>query len=451
MDLYRPPISQRSTRSPIPSRCLSPNQLLFSALVLLLVIAPLPLASARAVFWGMNAVYVGGLAIIYLLWLSLAGKPMRRYPRAFWVAGIAFSSFCLYLAFQVLTHSTIAPDMTFLMLLRQITYGLFFLLMLQALTREDRRQRLMTVLLLVIAAYAAYGLISLRTGDTILGMAKWTYPGMATGTFTNRNAFATFLAMGAAIGAAQLGSLLAARWTGALTRLTAHSVLLPTLCTAAIVLTLLATQSRMGIFVGFVGIALGLLLTIGRVLRPLHLGLGAVLVVLLLAGPFLVYFGDTLIDRMRTLEGAFSGRGSLYLQVMHLIGLHPLTGFGGGSFELAFPQVQAAPLDPAVTWDRAHNMYLALWSETGLIAGSIPILLVALFALGVALRFSKASRRSDIVSQAAALAVVAIVAVHSLVDFGLEIQGNAFVFLAILANGLASAYASDSSQASTRR
>ena len=48
------------------------------------------------------------------------------------------------------------------------------------------------MLLLVIIACGVYALISLQSGDTILGLPKWAYLGSATGTFVNRNSFATW-------------------------------------------------------------------------------------------------------------------------------------------------------------------------------------------------------------------------------------------------------------------
>jgi O-antigen ligase len=425
----------RGTSRPA-SRTLRPNQLLFVALALLLVFAPLPLASARAVFWGVNAIYVGALAGLYFLWLGLAGRTLPVQTRSLWVVGACFAALCLFLAAQLALGLSLAPGMTLLMLLRHLTYGLFFLLLLQVLAREDRRLRLLTILLVAITAYAAWGLVSLRTGDTILGMDKWAYQGVATGTFTNRNAFATFLAMGATIAATRLGAGIAERRHS---RPDLQGMLLPALAMGVIVLALLATQSRMGIFVGAVGILLGLLLTLARAWRTWQVLTGGLVAIAVVTIPFLAYFGDTLIDRLGSLEGSASGRASLYAQVLQLIGLRPWTGFGGGSFELAFPLVHTLPVDPAVTWDRAHNIYLSLWSETGLLAGSIPIAIVAFFAVTIAFRFRKASRPANIIPQATALAVVSIVALHSMVDFGLEIQANAFMFLAVLANGVASA------------
>lgn len=417
-------------------RLLRPNQLLFVTLALLLVLAPLPLASDRAVFWGVNALYVGTVAGLYFLWLGLTGRVPHVQARRLWIVGAAYAAFCLFLALQLAFQLSLAPGMTLLMLLRHLTYGLFFLLLLQVLAREDRRLRLLSLLLVAITAYAAWSLIGLRTGDTILGMEKWAYQGVATGTFTNRNAFATFLAMGATIAATRLGAGIAERRHG---RPDFQGMMLPALSLGVIVLALLATQSRMGIFVGAIGIVLGLLLTLSRAWRTWQLLAGGLVAMALVTVPFLAYFGDTLIDRLGSLEGSASGRASLYAQVVQLVGLRPWIGFGGGSFELAFPLVHALPVDPAVTWDRAHNIYLSLWSETGLVAGSIPITIVAFFTVTIALKFRKASRPENIIPQATALAVVSIVALHSMVDFGLEIQANAFVFLAILANGVASA------------
>lgn len=93
------------------------------------------------------------------------------------------------------------------------------------------------------------------------------------------------------------------------------------------------------------------------------------------------------------------------------------------------------PVSPDMVWDKAHSTYLALWAELGVVAGSLPLLLVAIFTLQ-ALRLYT-TRSADWAAPAIAVSVVAVAAIHSLVDFSLEIEANAFLFLAILALAIA--------------
>ena len=113
-----------------------------------------------------------------------------------------------------------------------------------------------------------------------------------------------------------------------------------------------------------------------------------------------------------------------------------LLGYGGGTFEVAYPLFHQLPVSPDLVWDRAHSTYLSLWAEMGVIAGSIPLLLVLWIAME-ALRLYLSRRSGDWTAPAAAVAVIVVAALHSTVDFSLEMQANVFLFLAILATGIA--------------
>jgi O-antigen ligase len=109
-------------------------------------------------------------------------------------------------------------------------------------------------------------------------------------------------------------------------------------------------------------------------------------------------------------------------------------GWGGGSFELAFPLYHRLPLLTDGVWDHAHSSYLGLWVELGFLAGSIPILVIAGLG-GAALRAFLRSRENWAIGLAACGAVV-VAAVHSTVDFNLETQANTYLLVAILALAL---------------
>ena len=99
---------------------------------------------------------------------------------------------------------SIDPASTILMLVRQCSYAALFFLMMQIAAHPARRETALTVLLFACLAYALLGIVALNTGDWILGLSKWAYEGSATGTFVNRNSYATFLAFGSVIAASKL-------------------------------------------------------------------------------------------------------------------------------------------------------------------------------------------------------------------------------------------------------
>jgi O-antigen ligase len=149
---------------------------------------------------------------------------------------------------------------------------------------------------------------------------------------------------------------------------------------------------------------------------------------------------------------SFASRLAVAVQGAGIVRDHPLLGTGLGSWLHAFRPYVGPPIEGGI-WDHAHNEYLELAAETGVVG----IALVACFALTVGLALRR-TRRSGALADArrerrhrafgeqpdwqAALGdhrtlawglvggVVAVL-VHSLVEFGLHMPGN-FLLLMVL-------------------
>jgi len=422
-------------------------------LVVIVAIAPLPLGSNRPIFWSFWAVAIGLLAVAYGIGLVWLRARARRSLADYWPEAIAVFMLLGWLGIQLLPLGqwlptltvpvlgergrsiSLDPGSTRLTLLTFATYGLLFVLFSQVAVNRRRARGMLLALFLVIACLAGYSLVSLsQLGDTLLGFEKLYYAGSATGTFINRNSFATFLASGLAIGVPLLADGLGRfRGAGQLSSLVQVAlVLLGLLFVAA---ALLATGSRMGIAAGTVGAlaALALALPWGGPRRPwLWLGL-ALLAAFAIIVTIAIAFGADALERFIFVSDA-TGRAELYPQIWHAILQRPWFGYGGGSFATVFPMFQHAPLAGDTLWDRAHSTYLALWFELGLVAGSLPLLLVAALLVRAMASLADSSSRSLSI---AAIAVTIVFALHSLVDFGAEMMANAFLFTAILALGAA--------------
>lgn len=116
-----------------------------------------------------------------------------------------------------------------------------------------------------------------------------------------------------------------------------------------------------------------------------------------------------------------------------MIALRPWLGYGGGAFELAYPLFHRLLVSADLVRDKAHSTYLGLWAELGIIAGSVPLIPVACIRIDALDLYLK--RRGDWRAPAAAFCVVLVAALHSLVDFSLEME--VFLFLALLTLGVA--------------
>lgn len=433
------------------------NGLLGWGLLLVLALAPIPLASNRPVFWCLWAIVVGTIGMLYFsrLWtLDVAARmPLGRMP----LEALLFFTFIAFAIAQIiplggllapfnqikLLDGTVVGTPTLSLdsgsslyaLMTFLTYGVFYLLFAQVVVNRSRARFMVRALFIVISLFAVYALVSLtQLGDTLLGFEKVAYQGYATGTFVNRNSFATFLAVGATLGVTILldtltvqgRRTLAQRWSAAIACL---------MGLAFIGAALFATGSRMGVFVGLAG---SLAVVVGWVFagngrKQLKLLLG--LALLLLAGAIvgIMAFGETLLTRLIFVRDE-AGRGQLYDQIIPLIRDRLWFGHGGGSFATVFPAFQRLPLSADVVFDNAHSTYLALWFEYGVIAGSIPLVIIALLA---ARAMRNLTQPDNSLAAIASLGVTIVFAIHSLVDFSAEMQANALLFCATLALGAA--------------
>jgi O-antigen ligase len=442
----------------------------YGALLAYLALVPLPFGSARPIFWAASAVFIGLSFAVYSTVSAQFYLQRRRWTILQKVNTLSAFVFAAFLIIQlipgtktiswlnVITQTgielspnqiSLAPGMTVLVLIKHLSCVLYAALMFECLQYSvTRRSNILDVTLVIIVTYAFYAMIALRYGDTILGMEKVAYEGFATGPYINRNTFATLLAIGITIASVRTAAAVVSA-ANELDHIIASNdawrwAALYGAALGFLAVTLLATQSRMGLFVGAIGAVVGCVLVIVKA-RRWRLRIFLTVFAIAVLGVVVVWlqYGRQLVDQLSAVQSSAQVRIAVYVQVLELIGRRPLTGFGGGSFEIAYPLVHVLPADAEKTWDRAHNTYLTLWAELGLVAGSIPILLVLFWAAAIGRSFCRRAFDSDSAPQAAALSVALVVGLHSIVDFSLEILSIAVFFVTVLIAGLASTSASN--------
>jgi len=360
---------------------------------------------------------------------------------------------------------------------------------------EPRLQVFGTLLLTLVSGGAVLSILALvhdvRGGERILWLLEpVAIPGRASGPFVNPNHFAAWLEMVIPIGAAYLGAVALrlgrhiARMAGSsqamgvqprrawASALASHqrSFWLPLLVAGAVLLMLvahLATGSRGGtisLLVGLAVVGLGFALRTrsGRrshTTRSVAGAIVAALVVLSLVtvsswarleadvdGGVAVEGGD--VSLLTRIAVGAKGRG--------IVADFPLFGTGLGSWLHAFQLYQAPPVEGGI-WQHAHNDYLELTAETGVLgvalAGWFALLVVAAArGRGEAARPHGAQHQHDRPSGfetadwRAAFANptwlrfgvaggIAAILVHSLVDFSLRLPAN-LLLLGVLAGML---------------
>ena len=417
------------------------GDVLVFSLVALLALFQVALGGNLPVLVALYAAAVGALAIGYGLVLWTRGESFPVPPRALAVEGILWISMLGFVFIQGLWPTDASEDgsrawsaargATWITCIHLVGLGLMYFLAAQATLRTGRGNLMLVSIVIISTALAIYALLALtQFGDTILGVPKWAYPGVATGTFVNRNSLATVLALGlAVVGALLVGQAAdgtdAAMWQ--------RRVLL---CIAAVVMAaaLLATASRTGLIAAAVGVLIAIVLSRARPLAILALSLGGLLLMGFLLAPL---YGEQFVDRLAQLDLTQDDRWLLYNQILEMILDKPLLGHGAGAFEYAFPHYHHLPLSSDLVWSKAHSVYLSSLAELGVVFA--PVAYLAVIATCVRLVRVARSNVSNLPRIVGCISAIAAVAVHSVFDFGLEIPSIAYLFAAILGTGAAGA------------
>ena len=167
----------------------------------------------------------------------------------------------------------------------------------------------------------------------------------------------------------------------------------------------------------------------GEGTRSKLLGLGLVGIGLL---ALIVWLGpEPVWRRLGTLTGGdpaqlFPGRLDVWRDTLRIVAAFPLAGSGLGTFPLLHMVYKTRPTD-AVYYE-AHNDYLQVLTETGVLGGGL-LLLFGLLAAGRALHRLRFERDRTLVGvRIGALTGCAGMAFHSVTDFNLQIPANAVLF-----------------------
>jgi O-antigen ligase len=421
------------------------------------LLAAIPLASNRPIWWVIWGAVIGLAAAYYFI---RTGRTDSERPTglrgcgAFMLLALLVPGFAAIQASPIAGHLpsvltalpahlteelrpaslSLAPSASVLGAMRAVALILFFVLVVEVSRRSARRNRISRILFLGVTAHAAWGLVALN----LLGDANWwgvkdSHLGYATGTFVNRNSFATFLGFGLILGVAM--QLQPSEKGRPPERTIAQALECWAYwgCIVVIAFAVLATQSRLGLAATMAGVAVTAVLMRSRGQRRwlrgvLEVGTAAVLVI---AGG-IILGGDTLVERLVLVQSEYEARLQIHRQVLTMIELRPWTGYGYDAFGPAFVLFRQMPLLADAEIDLAHNSYLTLWAEIGLVAGSLPILLLG----GVGIRIAiSLRRRSSISAPSAALGALVLTGIHSTGDFSLEIMANNLMLAAIIGTG----------------
>jgi len=258
------------------------------------------------------------------------------------------------------------------------------------------------------------------------------------GPFVNRNHFATWVVMACPL---VFGYLLARapthppsrnlsqRIAAALKQLGSMRIWLA-VSVCVMTLALLISASRSGLIAAMCAIVVSLALRAGAIqpaVRSWMLFQGAALV--LVAVSFANF--DALAKRVDQTLGPSEiarGRTAIWMDTLHVIRDFPLTGLGAGTYGAGIAVYQTA--EPGYSIGNAHNHYLQLAAEGGLLVGVPAVVTLGAF-LALCGRRLKEDGSGDYLVRAGAVAGIVAVLVQSVWETGLRMPANAML-LAVL-------------------
>lgn len=409
------------------------DKIIYGMLLALLVITPLPYGTVEvwstaiwelliltmALLWGIQAVITKrlNLELNPLVWPMLALLLMAGVQLLPLGSGerrtITFDSFATVDA-----------------AVKLFAFILFFLLFATFVNTPERRKQTTTVIVLLSVVIALIGI-----GQTY---GKVIWPRGAFGPFINRNHFAGFLEMAVGLIGARI-----------ISRTLQRERLVLYICYLIVVCSGLILSASRGGYLSLVAVILFLALmslsTQGKKTdaatggRAVQLRLVGVLVLLIVMsfGTMFLTSSDELMKRFGKVQSDWGtgeladekfDRRDLWQTTLKIIKDHPLLGIGFGAYQYVYPRYDQS--SGLLRVEQAHNDYLQLIADIGVL-GVLVILafVVLLFARGVA-----ALQTPDLVQRAISLGALAGcfgIAVHSFVEFNLQVTTNAQLFLAL--------------------
>lgn len=439
----------------------------FYAYLAILVWAPLPYASIHDWSTNLLSLLILSLAAVMVISLLVSDRDLIMPLKRHWLPVSVFFLVPLWISLQtvplppelVTNLSPTAAELQRLGGLEQFTislepnvthreaylswaFWLFFMMTLLLVDSAQRTRALIMTIVLCGVFQALYGSFMTLSG---LGYGFFEFRGpnltAASGTFWVRNHFAGYLEMCLALGIGLLvGTLNPGQGKRSWRQLFVDSIntmlgpkMRLRIFLAIMVIGLVLSRSRMGNTAFFLSLPIcGVLFMILQ--RKLHKGAIILFTSLILIDVLIVsqWFGlEEVAERLQSTSTNTEIRDEVIRDTLTMIPDFQLTGSGLGTFMHTFIPYDNVHVDRMV--DFAHNDFLEFVVELGWI-GSAPLALIVLYSLFMVAR-SIAVRRTQLfrgIGFGAMMGVLSIL-IHSLVDFNLQIPGNALLFVVLLA------------------
>lgn len=414
------------------------DKLTFGGLLALLVLAPLPYGAVETWSIALWEILVFGLLVLWgLLTLQTGQLRIELNPLMWPMLGLLLVAIIQILPLGTGDRPTLSFEAfsTTQFALKLFASLCFFLLCASFIHNDDRRELTANVIIAVCVVIALVGI-----GQSYIGKMLWQRG--TFGPFVNRNHFAGFLELG--IGLA--GGLLIGR--------TVKQIWLAVYASAALVMCagIALSASRGGVLALAAEVVFLALVAIPtfisknrshnerrraavllRVAGAFVLGAAAIVGSMFLVGSegLVQNFAQVQTETQSEQQASerFSRR-NIWRATSELIREHPLLGVGLGAFQFAYTRYDQS--SGAQRVEQTHNDYLQILADAGIVGGVLALtFILLLFGRGFAAAQTHDRRKRAIVL--GALTGCFAIAVHSFVEFNLQITANAQLFLALAA------------------
>jgi O-antigen ligase len=414
----------------------------YGAIIVLLIATPWPFGSRLPWAAMLGATLVLSTGAVWFAYRMWAGPPIATTP----LHGVIML-FLVWIGMQWLFGWTVYQHGTAYDGVLLLSYATVFAVCVDLARDRDVAYRLH---LTIIAAGLAVGIFALLQFLTWNGRLFWLfeppYGGTAFGPFNNRNYFAGYMLVVLSVAVAALLAHGLRRGRGWFLYLTWLAVLALLLClsrggfigfaVATVAALMLRSRSPFGPDAGGRRAARDGLRPGGRwrsAIPSRYLALAGV--VALLAGLLLLRQTDRVFARLETLlrfqnEGSFIGRTEFWRDALSMIGDRPITGFGLGSYVWMFPSYRQ--ITRSVVETNAHNEYIEMAAETGLVGAAICLAFLLLFFRHGMLRLRNAVDAEELGIRLGAVCAWIGICVYAISDFPTVIPAIDYV-LAVLA------------------
>lgn len=414
------------------------EKVIYFALLALLVLTPLPYGAVETWSIALWEIGVFGIVGLWALWVVQQGKLKIGFNPLVWpmlallVVAIVQLLPGLAAGRSTISFSAFATSQFAAKLFASIC---FLLLFTTFVNTDERRSAAVKVIIAVCTVIALVGI-----GQRYAGKFFWQRG--TFGPFVNRNHFAGFLEMGVGLaGGLLLGRAVKREWMAiygscalvmcAGIGLSASRGGVLALAAEVVFLALLAIPTffssrhsagkegsrRAGVLI--------------RAAATLLIGAGAVTGATWLVGSEGLFQNFSQIQtetQGQLAAGERFSRRDIWNATVQMIKDYPLLGVGLGAFQFAYTRYDQSTGAQRV--EQSHNDYLQILADAGLVGGVLMLIFVILlFARGFSAAGTHDRKKRAIVI--GALTGCFAIAVHSFVEFNLQVTSNAQLFLAL--------------------